>query len=251
MNSGDSYQGEIYDNAPYQQSSDATKQQTAVLQSSYGSRQSDEDQEVSELNRAMQRSDIEDMVDNEAKLKQRSKKQKLHKNSSSGSSDGNEAGVSQESKAKASRSVKFIQPEVVSTLAVVGPNGPYVSPPTPIPSGRVISTSPMPNQKEQNSQGVGKKHESKHSKSSKKKGKNRTRSPSLERLENDFIDKNGVTDREKYNENGLSTTIIDVENIEDRSKYCQFPSPIKGTRRPLDESEMDSGIAEDYGTPLL
>lgn len=201
--------------------------------------------------------------------KQKSQKSKMHKKSSSDSSGSNQPEP---------RTVKFIQPELVQSLPITGPNGLFISPPTPIPSGRVIA-SPRPQQKadrdsdrskqsdgsgeKQRSQGnklasnknnpvesQNKKQGSKAQKAVSKKKQRRSRSPSVEKEqtlnENVFGDGEvGVESKDR-----IKWEIADFVDVEERSKFVQFPSPDKDNRKPLMyENEVDSGIAEDGPTP--
>lgn len=152
--------------------------------------------------------------------------------------------------------LQIIQPEVVHSLPVQGPNGVLMAPPTPIPSGRVIA-SPIPGPRKEksktkhdentNKESTGK--ESKSSKGSKKKRKERSKSPPSER----DSDKNmrNKDDKRKEEELSMEYVVPSFEDIEERSRYTQFPSPTKSARShpPLYESEIDSGIADDLITP--
>lgn len=199
----------------------------------------------------------------------KTKKHRMQKKASSSSSGSNQS--------ETVKTVKFIQPEVHQSLPVVG----QVSPPTPIPSGRVIA-SPLPVQQtdqaiapsekegsSDNPQNSGevvekdtvldkkKKGEVKGSK--KKKRRERSRSPSLERTqpkeqpgplrggyqgisEENFVEQNDST---VYGEVTMSRVESPptLSEVEERSKFVQFPSPAKGTRRPVmpDEYRMEYG----------
>jgi len=140
------------------------------------------------------------------------------------------------------KTVKIIEPQVVHSMPYQGPDGQLVAPPTPIPSGRVIS-SPMLGPRK----GKGEKSENKKKNKNKTKQKTRSRSSSLDRekVKNvDDLDKMAaVLPSDSYD-------IPNIDDVEERSKYAQFPSPAKSTRshRPY-ENEMDSGIADDLNTP--
>ncbi|XP_031567882.1 myb-like protein V [Actinia tenebrosa] len=152
---------------------------------------------------------------------------------------------------------QIIQPEVVHSIPFQGPDGVLMAPPTPIPSGRVVA-SPLPGPRKEKSKAkqdentskdsTGK--ESKTSRGNKKKRKERSKSPQSER----DSDKNIKNKDEKRNDQEELTkeyVVPNFEDIEERSRYTQFPSPTKGARshHPLYESEIDSGIADDLITP--
>ncbi|EDO46192.1 predicted protein [Nematostella vectensis] len=130
------------------------------------------------------------------------------------------------------RMVKIVQPEVIQALAIPGAD--YTSPPTPIPSGRVIA-SPVPGlRREENNatknrfkhEGDENEKERRGKKKGKKKRQSRSRSPSVERppkeLEQAQTDL-GVMPEDDY-------VIPSIEDVEERSKFAQFPSPAKSTR---------------------
>ncbi|KAK3747556.1 hypothetical protein QZH41_015789 [Actinostola sp. cb2023] len=146
------------------------------------------------------------------------------------------------------KTVKIIEPEVVHSMPYQGPDGYLIAPPTPIPSGRVIA-SPVPGpRKSKGERTDNATKESKKKSKTKTKHKARSRSPSLERQQKikitEEIEKVEVVPLEEY-------VIPSFEDIDERSKYAQFPSPAKSTRshHPLYENEMDSGIADDLATP--
>lgn len=159
----------------------------------------------------------------------RESKSKKNKQTHNGELENNRAASPVEHEVK---TVKIIEPQVVHSMPYQGPDGHLVAPPTPIPSGRVIA-SPMPGPR---------KKESKKNKKIKAKQKSRSRSTSLDRgkVKNaDDLDKMAELPSDSY-------VIPDIVDVEERSKYAQFPSPAKSTRsqRPY-ETEMDSRIATD------
>mgnify|MGYP001792765513 CR=1 FL=1 len=258
--SRDSYQSDIYDNGPYPQLSDGERGTQHFLQNSYDYGQN-HTKEATGANDT--RSTQEHIVSeiNEAKVKRKSKRQQRtkKKNDSFDSSDGNSLESSQDlsSKAKQARSVKFVQPEVVSTLPVVNSDGSSLTPPTPFSSGRVVSSSPAPKKVEETERDDSELKtdhltktlaendikSQKHSKSSKKKNKHRSRSPSNERL------KDG--DNHQEGDKSMTANSSDEKNVGDRSKYCQFPSPLKAVRKPqTNEIEMVSGNTEGFAIEL-
>ena len=197
----------------------------------------------------------------------KTKKNRMQKKGSSSSSGSNHSEP---------KTVKFIQPEVYQSLPVPGQAGAYISPPTPIPSGRVISSPlpPHPQQSDQFAVPPEKEGHSDHPNSSskalekdavadkKKKGefkggkKKRSRSPSLERTQHHESaaghlkgDNQGISEEQFEDQNNSAVygevTMSRVESppslneVEERSKFVQFPSPPKGVRRPV--------IPDDYG----
>ena len=203
------------------------------------------------------------------------KKNKIQKKGSSSSDGSNQSET---------KSVKFIQPEVYQTLTVPGQNGAGVSPPTPIPSGRVIS-SPFPGQEaeqviahsrnvdftdihaskdnpsgkidEKGAADLNRKKKPADSKGEKKKRRDRSRSPSVERTQSK--EQNGQKEDSRYviyevtNDSAVYGEVTmsrvdtppSLSEVEERSKFVQFPSPAKGARRPTlpDELEHDNAIA--------
>ena len=189
----------------------------------------------------------------------RNSKLKSHKKDSSDSNESHRPDV---------KTVKFIQPEVVLSVPAVGPGGVPVSPPTPIPSGRVIAL-PQAGDREANSEGQtaattckdkspgkNQKHGSKSQKVASKK-KRRSRSPSVDNEQSSNGSgggksihglENGGVASESQDRAGWE--IPNIEDVEERSKFSQFPSPDQKLRKPLlHENEVDSGIAEDGSTP--
>ena len=205
-----------------------------------------------------------------------SKKHRMQKKGSSSSSGSNQSEP---------KTVKFIQPEVYPNLPVPGQGGLLVSPPTPIPSGRVIS-SPFPAQRVEPAAGssgkegapdlkntdpsgkvddkvvaaADKKKKPAESKGGKKKRRERSRSPSVERAqpkEHNSQKENSPDVIYENNENSAvygEVTISRVESpptlseVEERSKFVQFPSPVKGARRPPIPDELEYGNAFGYGS---
>ena len=191
----------------------------------------------------------------------KSKKNRMQKKGSSSSSGSNQSSET--------KTVKFIQPEVYQSFPIPSQGGVLISPPTPIPSGRVIS-SPFPAQqfepvsgpsekeraseiKNNNPSGevddkdamvTEKKKKSAETKRGKKKRREKSRSPSLERTQ----PKEHISQKENsgdviYEDDDNSAvygevTMSRVESppslseVEERSKFVQFPSPAKGARRP-------------------
>ena len=154
--------------------------------------------EVTGLDEKRKKERKENMDENEdstERILSKTKKQRMQKKGSDSSSGSNQSEA---------RTVKFIQPEVLQNLPVPGQNGALISPPTPIPSGRVIA-SPLPAQQDklatsgprkdssfdyQNNSDNSKtveyepvpdKKKKGESKAGKKKRRDRSRSPSLER----------------------------------------------------------------------
>ena len=189
----------------------------------------------------------------------KSKKNRMQKKGSSSSSGSNQSET---------KTVMFIQPEVYQSLPIPGQGGVLISPPTPIPSGRVIS-SPLPAQhfepvtgfpgkegsseknNDPNGEGDGKdaikaekKKKPAETKGGKKKRREKSRSPSLERTQpkEHFNQKenNGNVIYEDHDDSAVygEVTMSRVESppslseVEERSKFVQFPSPAKETRRP-------------------
>lgn len=187
------------------------------------------------------------------------KKNRMQKKGSSSSSGSNQSET---------KTVKFIQPEVYQSLPIPGQGGVLISPPTPIPSGRVIS-SPLPAQhfepvsgfpgkegsseKNNDPDGEGdgkdamkaeKKKKPAETKGGKKKRREKSRSPSLERTQpqEHFNQKenNGNVIYEDHDDSAVygEVTMSRVESppslseVEERSKFVQFPSPAKEARRP-------------------
>ena len=189
----------------------------------------------------------------------KSKKNQMQKKGSSSSSGSNQSET---------KTVKFIQPEVYQSLPIPSQGGILISPPTPIPSGRVIS-SPFPAQRfepvsgpselgvaseknnnpsgednEKDTMATEKKKKPAETKGGKKKRREKSRSPSLERTQ----PKEHVSQKENssdvlYEDQDNSAvygevTITRVESppslseVEERSKFVQFPSPAKGVRTP-------------------
>jgi hypothetical protein len=154
--------------------------------------------------------------------------------------------------------LKIIQPEVVHNLPVQGPDGFLTAQPTPIPSGRVIA-SPIPGPRKDKNKTNHDKNENttkephgkdgKTAKGSKKKRKDHSRSPSQERDSNKNV--KPKEDKKRHHEEPPKEYEISHEDVEERSRYTQFPSPTKSARShyPLYESEIDSGIADDLTTP--
>lgn len=205
------------------------------------------------------------------------KKNKMQKKGSSGSDGSNQSET---------KTVKFIQPEVYQTLPAPGQNGARVSTPTPIPSGRVIS-SPFPGQEAElvtvpsgnvnsadinvsNNNPSGKvdekgathgdrKKKPADSKGGKKKRRDRSRSPSVERTQpkEQSGQKEGsgdvmyevTNDSAVYGEVTMSRvdTPPSLSEVEERSKFVQFPSPAKGARRPPLPDELEYGNAFTNG----
>ena len=199
----------------------------------------------------------------------KSKKHRMQEQGSSSSSGSNQSEP---------KTVKFIQPEVYQSLPVPGQGGVLVSPPTPIPSGRVIS-SPFPAQQvepvsgspgkegaseinnndargkvdEKDETATDKKKKPANAKAGKKKRRERSRSPSVERAP--------PKDQSSQKENSADVIYEDHDNsavygevtmsrvespptlseVEERSKFVQFPSPAKGARRPPVSDELEYG----------
>ena len=189
----------------------------------------------------------------------KSKKNRMQKKGSSSSSGSNQSET---------KTVKFIQPEVYQSLPIPGQGGVMISPPTPIPSGRVIS-SPFPAQQfeplsgpsekeraaetknnypsevdDKDAMATEKKKKLAETKGGKKKRREKSRSPSLERTQ----PKEHISQKENsrdvlFDDHDNSAvygevTMSRVESppslneVEERSKFVQFPSPVKGARRP-------------------
>ena len=198
----------------------------------------------------------------------KSKKNRMQKKGSSSSSGSNQS--------ETVKTVKFIQPEVYQSLPIPGQGGVMISPPTPIPSGRVIS-SPFPAQQfepvsgpsemggaeknnnnpsdevnEKDMMATEKKKKSAETKGGKKKRREKSRSPSLERTQpkehvNQKENSGDVLYELDHDNSAVygEVTMSRVESppslseVEERSKFVQFPSPAKGARRspiPDDES---------------
>ncbi|XP_078354540.1 uncharacterized protein LOC144639159 isoform X1 [Oculina patagonica] len=206
----------------------------------------------------------------------KTKKHRMQKKGSSSSSGSNQSEP---------KTVKFIQPEVYQSLPVPGQGGALVSPPTPIPSGRVIS-SPFPAQRAEpvsgptgrdgaselnNNDASGKadekvvmasdkKKKAADPKGGKKKRRDRSRSPSVERAQHKehSSQKENSADiiYEDQNDSAVygEVTVSRVESppslseVEERSKFVQFPSPAKGARRPPVPDEMQYGNAFGNGS---
>lgn len=208
----------------------------------------------------------------------KSKKHRMQKKGSSSSSGSNQSET---------KTVKFIQPEFYQSLPVPGQGGLLVSPPTPIPSGRVIS-SPLPVQRQQADPVTGpsgkedsfdknnnntrvkadekgaaaadKKKKPADAKGGKKKRRERSRSPSVERVQ--------TKDQSSQKENSAGIIYENHDNsavygevtmsrvhsppslseVEERSKFVQFPSPAKGARRPPLSNELEYGHAFGNGS---
>ena len=189
----------------------------------------------------------------------KSKKNRMQKKGSSSSSGSNQSET---------KTVKFIQPEVYQSLPIPGQGGVMISPPTPIPSGRVIS-SPFPAQQfepvsgpsekerasettnnyrsevdDKDAMATEKKKKSAETKEGKKKRREKSRSPSLERTQpKEHINQKENSGDVLYEDHDSSAvygevTMSRVESppslseVEERSKFVQFPSPAKGVRRP-------------------
>lgn len=203
------------------------------------------------------------------------KKNRMQKKGSSSSSGSNQSEP---------KTVKFIQPELHQSLPVPGQGGAFISPPTPIPSGRVISSPlpPHPQQSDQLAVPPEKEGHSDNQNSSskatekdavgdkKKKGelkggkKKRSRSPSLERTQHHGSasghlkgDNQGISEEQLFEDQNNSAvygevTMSRVESpptlieVEERSKFVQFPSPPKGVRRPVLPDNYEMG----YDNPL-
>lgn len=139
------------------------------------------------------------------------------------------------------KTVKIIEPQVIHSVPYQGPDGRLIAPPTPIPSGRVIA-SPLPGPRKNKGENTAKEGKKK---SKKGKLKQRSRSSSLEKQKTEYTDNVGKLAVDPV----LNDVIPTIEDVEDRSKYAQFPSPAKSTRPSLpyaNENELDSGIADDY-----
>lgn len=183
------------------------------------------------------------------------KKNKINKKGSNSSSESNQS---------ESKMVKFIQPEVYQSLPFAGG---VISPATPIPSGRVIA-SPFPAQQVDQEyvthEGEGHIYQQKRrQKASKKKRRDRSRSPSLERKPfNELPNPVQGEDQGILNEqveNGDSSTVYGevtvslaespptLSEVHERSKVVQFPSPLRGERQPSDFPD-DQGFG--YEKPL-
>ena len=180
----------------------------------------------------------------------KTKKNKMQKKTSSDSSDSSQFGQ---------KTVKFIQPEVVyQSLAIPHPGGQFISPPTPIPSGHVVS-SPLPPQQadegpvskatynakameDPTEDGLGvenhlfsDKPSNVGAKGKKKKRKGRSQSPSGDAMQTK--DQNGdpktkMNDIDKLTAHGEvrargSDSPPSLNEVEERSKFVQFPSPMK------------------------
>lgn len=220
--------------------------------------------------------DEQEEASNVAPLK--SKKNRMQKKGSSSSSGSNQSET---------KTVKFIQPEVYQSLPILGQGGVLVSPPTPIPSGRVIS-SPFPAQQvepvsgpseqedaseknnnnpsgevdEKDEMAADRKKKPAETKRGKKKRREKSRSPSLERAqpkeEISQTENSGDVIYEDHDNSAVygEVTMSRVESppslseVEERSKFVQFPSPAKGARRPPipDELEYDYGNAFGNGS---
>lgn len=190
----------------------------------------------------------------------KSKKNRMQKKGSSSSSGSNQSEA---------KTVKFIQPEVYQSLPIPGQGGVMISSPTPIPSGRVIS-SPFPAQlfesvssfseiggaseknnnnpsgevNEKDTMATEKKKKSAETKGGKKKRREKSRSPSLERTRpKEHISQKENSSDVLYEDHDNSAvygevTMSRVESppslseVEERSKFVQFPSPAKGVRMP-------------------
>lgn len=204
------------------------------------------------------------------------KKNKMQKKGSSSSEGSNQSET---------KTVKFIQPEVYQSLPVPGQGGALISPPTPIPSGRVIS-SPFPGQQaepvtgpsgkidtsdvnniktsgkvdEKGAMPADKKKKPADSKGGKKKRRDRSRSPSVERAQpkeqSSQKENSGDVIYEVPNDSAVygEVTMSRVESppslseVEERSKFVQFPSPAKGARRPPIPDEFQYGNAFANGS---
>ena len=216
---------------------------------------------------------MDENEDSTERILSKTKKQRMQKKGSDSSSGSNQSEA---------RTVKFIQPEVLQNLPVPGQNGALISPPTPIPSGRVIA-SPLPAQQDKSatsgprkdssfdnqndssnsktveSEPVPDKKKKGESKAGKKKRRDRSRSPPLERShlkEQEVLkgaDYPGINE-ENFGDVNSSAVFGEVtvsrretpptlSEVEERSKFVQFPSPAKGSRRPvtLDENELGFG----------
>ena len=202
----------------------------------------------------------------------KSKKNRVQKKGSSSSSGSNQS--------ETVKTVKFIQPEVYQSLPIPGRGGVMISPPTPIPSGRVIS-SPFPAQQfepvsgpsemggaseknnnnpsdevnEKDVMATEKKKKSAETKGGKKKRREKSRSPSLERTQpKEHINQKENSGDVLYEDHDNSAvygevTMSRVESppslseVEERSKFVQFPSPAKGARRsPIPDAESGNAF---------
>lgn len=255
---------------------DATGRRQSLENRSGGSSENDggdrvaltEREEREEQNKKQRKGSQEEYEEETNAVPSKTKKHRMQKKGSSSSSGSNQSEP---------KTVKFIQPEVHQSLPVPGQGSAMISPPTPIPSGRVIST-PIPGQQADPATGAARKEGSSDNaningneaveqhavtekkkkgemKGGKKKQRERSRSPSLERtqpkdqfgqLKGDYqgISEEHVEDQ--YNSAVYGeVTVSRVESppslseVEERSKFVQFPSPAKGARRPV--------IAEDHG----
>ena len=228
---------------------------------------------LDEKRKKERKEDMDENEDSTERILSKTKKQRMQKKGSDSSSGSNQSEA---------RTVKFIRPEVLPNLPVPGQNGALISPPTPIPSGRVIA-SPLPAQQDklatsgprkdssfdnQNDSSNSKtveyepvpdKKKKGESKAGKKKRRDRSRSPSLERShpkEQEVLkgaDYPGINE-ENFKDVNSSAVFGEVtvsrretpptlSEVEERSKFVQFPSPAKGSRRPvtLDENELGFG----------
>ena len=197
----------------------------------------------------------------------KSKKNRMQKKGSSSSSGSNQS--------ETVKTVKFIQPEVYQSLPIPGQGGVMISPPTPIPSGRVIS-SPFPAQQfepvsapselgvaseknnnnpsdevnEKDMMATEKKKKFAETKGGKKKRREKSPSPSLERTQpKEHVNQKENSGDVLYEDHDNSAvygevTMSRVESppslseVEERSKFVQFPSPAKGARRsPIPDDE--------------
>ena len=205
----------------------------------------------------------------------KSKKNRMQKKGSSSSSGSNQSET---------KTVKFIQPEVYQSLPIPGQGGIMISPPTPIPSGRVIS-SPFPAQQfepvsgpsemwgasEKNNNNpngevvekyaitVEKKKKAVETKGGKKKRREKSRSPSLDRTQpKEHISQKEnsgdiIYENHDYHNSAVygEVTMSRVESppslseVEERSKFVQFPSPAKGAMRPpIPEDEYGNAFGD-------
>ena len=205
----------------------------------------------------------------------KSKKNQMQKKGSSSSSGSNQSET---------KTVKFIQPEVYQSLPIPSQGGVLISPPTPIPSGRVIS-SPFPvqqfelgsgfpvkkgaSEKNNNNQSLEvdekdamtaeRKKKPAETKGGKKKRREKSRSPSLERTQpkEHMIQKENIGNAiyEDHDNSAVygEVTMSRVESppslseVEERSKFVQFPSPAKGATRPPIRDELEYGDAFGSG----
>lgn len=164
----------------------------------------------------------------------KSKKNRMQKKGSSSSSGSNQS---------ESKTVKFIQPEVYQSLPIPGQGGVMISPPknNDNPTGEVNEKDTMATEK---------KKKPAETKGGKKKRREKSRSPSLERTrpKEQTSQKENSSDvlYEDHDSSAVygEVTMSRVESppslseVEERSKFVQFPSPAKGVRRsPVPDDE--------------